>query len=74
MINVTVIDRVIFNDYLYLADNIAVRELLNVANFFYEALQLARKGGDNNEPSLYGFGGQVNLLDYLYKVLVLTPM
>ncbi|XP_046436756.1 clusterin-associated protein 1-like isoform X2 [Daphnia pulex] len=43
---------------LYQADNIAVRELLNVANFFYEALQLARKGGDNNEPSLYGFGGQ----------------
>jgi hypothetical protein len=44
----------------FLADNIAVRELLIVANFFYEALQLARKGGDNNEPSLYGIGGQVN--------------
>ena len=44
----------------FLADNIAVRELLIVANFFYEALQLARKGGDNNEPSLYGIDGQVN--------------
>lgn len=40
----------------------AVRELLNVAIFFYEALQIARKGDDNNEPSLsYGFGGQVHI-------------
>lgn len=43
---------------LYQADNIAVRELLNVATFFYEAMQLARNGGDEDEPSLYGFSGQ----------------
>ncbi|XP_057377562.1 clusterin-associated protein 1 homolog [Daphnia carinata] len=43
---------------LYQADNIAVRELLNVATFFYEAMQLARNGGDDNEPSLYGINSQ----------------
>lgn len=38
----------------------AVRELLHVANFFYEALTIARNGGENNEvSSSYGFGGQV---------------
>lgn len=38
----------------------AVRELLHVVNFFYEALHLARRGSDNNETSSsYGFEGQV---------------
>ena len=38
----------------------AVRELLNVVNFFHEALVLAYKGEESNLlSSSYGFGSQV---------------
>ena len=38
----------------------AVRELLSIANFFHSALELARKGEDTNESSVfYGLNSQV---------------
>lgn len=46
----------------------AVRELLAVVNFYYEALHLARKGEDTNAPSTsYGFGSQVLRVFYMNR-------
>ena len=52
----------------FLADNMAVRELLSVANFFHSALEQARKGEDTNESSVfYGLNSQVYCKLNLFK-------
>ena len=58
---------------LYGADQMAVREMLHVANVLYEAVQLVRqggapRGGSMESSSQYAFNGHVNYSSFYYLV------
>ena len=60
---------IIHTVYNFSADNMAVRELLSVANFFHAALEQARKGEDTNESSVfYGLNSQVYCKHKLFVI------